>query len=119
MFSIKYQKGCDNVAADALSHVTLKLNAETVKSILDGVAIGTMERADAHDPAVAQADEEIHKLSQKAVILAQATHIYLHVTDVVTTEEEDPTLKAVIKQISGQKVQDLKHLLGDDANTEV
>ena len=27
-------------------------------------------------------------------------------------------LKAVIKWISGQKVQDLKHMLGDDANTE-
>ena len=33
-FSIEYQKG-DNSDADAPSHVTLKLNAETVKSILD------------------------------------------------------------------------------------
>ena len=43
-FSIKYQKGCDNVAADALSHVTSKLNAETVKSILDGVALGNYQK---------------------------------------------------------------------------
>ena len=46
---------------DALSQVTLKLDAETVKSILDGVTMGMTERADAHDPAVAEADEEIHK----------------------------------------------------------
>ena len=61
MFSIKYQKGCDNVAADAMSWVTLKLNAETVKSILDGVTMGTTRRVDAHDLAVVKADEEIHK----------------------------------------------------------
>ena len=35
-FSIEYQKGCDNAATDALSWVTSELNAETVKSILDG-----------------------------------------------------------------------------------
>ena len=60
-FSIEYQKGCDNAATDALSHITSKLNTETVKSILDGDTIGTTERADAHDPMVAKADEEIHK----------------------------------------------------------
>ena len=48
-FSIEYQKGCDNAAGDALSHVALKLNADTVKSSLDGVAMGTTKRADAHD----------------------------------------------------------------------
>ena len=53
MFSIKYQKGCENGATDALSHVTLKLNAETMKSILDGVNMGTTKRADAHAPVLA------------------------------------------------------------------
>ena len=52
---------CDNAATDALSHGTSKLNAETMKSILDRVTVGTTERADAHDLAVAWADEEIHK----------------------------------------------------------
>ena len=56
MFSIGYQKGCDNAAADALSQVTSKLDAETVKLILDGVNMGTVERADAHDLVVAKAD---------------------------------------------------------------
>ena len=69
-FSIKYQKECDNVATDALGHVTSKLNAETVKSILDGVTVGTTERADAHDLAVAEADKNIHKPFQETAILA-------------------------------------------------
>ena len=38
-FSIEYQKERDNAVADALSHVTSKLDAEVVKSILDGVTI--------------------------------------------------------------------------------
>ena len=32
--------------------------------------MGTIERGDAHDLAVAQADEEIHKPFQETVILA-------------------------------------------------
>ena len=70
------------------------------KSILDGVTVGTTKRADAHDPAVANADEEIHKPVQRTVILAQAACIDLHVTDCKTDQV------------------DLKHLLGDDTNTE-
>ena len=69
-FSIEYQKGHDNAAAYALSWVISKLNAETMKSLLDGVTMGTAERADAHDPVVAKVDEEIHKPLQETAILA-------------------------------------------------
>ena len=51
-FSIRYQKGRGNAVADALSHVASKLNAEAVKSILDGITIGTAGRANGHDPTV-------------------------------------------------------------------
>ena len=61
MFSIKYHKGRDNAVVDALSHVMSKLDAEVVKFILDGVTVGTIGRADAHDPMVTEADERIHK----------------------------------------------------------
>ena len=67
-FSIEYQKGRDNAVADALSHVTSKLNAEAVKSILDRVTIGTAGRADAHDPVVAEADERIHKPVEETAV---------------------------------------------------
>ena len=44
------------------------------------------------------------------MVLARAaqTHVDLHVTDWVTTQQEDPILKTMIKWISNQKVQDLK-----------
>ena len=57
-FSIKYQNGRDNAVADALIHVTTKLNAEVVKSNLGGVMVGTAERADIHDPTVDEANKK-------------------------------------------------------------
>ena len=59
-----------------------------MKSILDGVTMGTMKRAVAHDLAVAQADEETCKLVQETATLAQAACIHLHVTDWVTAQQE-------------------------------
>ena len=88
MFSIEYQKGHDNVATDDLSSVTSKLDVGTVKSILDGVTMGTTEIEDAHDLVVAKADKEIHNPAQEMAILAGATCIDLHVTNWVTTQQE-------------------------------
>ena len=59
-FSIEYQKARDNTVADALSHVALKLNAEAVKSFLDGVTVVTTGRANAYDSVVAKVDKRIH-----------------------------------------------------------
>ena len=69
---------------------------------------------------MAKADEEIHKQVQETVILARATqaHVNLHVTDWVIALQEDPIFKTVIEWISNQKEQDLKHMLGDNSNTE-
>ena len=93
---------------------------ETVKSILDGVTVRSTGRVDAYDPVVAETDIEIHKQVWEAAILARAshTHVNLHVTDWVATQWEDPVLKATVNWIPNQKAQDLKHLLGDDMNTE-
>ena len=55
--SIKYQKGRDNAVADALSHVTSKLDTEALRTILDRVNVGTAGRADVHDLTVAEADK--------------------------------------------------------------
>ena len=44
--------------------------------------------------------------------------VTLHVTDWVATQGEDPVLKAMINLILNWEVQDLKHLLGDNTNTE-
>ena len=80
--------------------------------------MGMTERADAQYLVVANADEEIHKPVQETVSLAQAAHIKLHITDWVTTQQEDPILKSTIEWISGQIVQDLKYLQGENTNTE-
>ena len=89
-----------------------------MKSILDGVTVRIIERADAHDLVVPKADEEILKPVQGTVIMIQAAHLDLYMTDGITAQQEDPMLKTAIEWISSQKVQDLKHLLGNDANTE-
>ena len=90
-----------------------------MKSILDGVTVGSTGRADAHDTVVTEADEEIHKQVQETAVQARTApmHVNLHVTDWVAAQWEDPILRTMIKCISSQKVQDLKHLLGDNVNT--
>ena len=82
--------------------------------------MGTTEISDTQDPAVAKADEEIHKPVQETSFLARATQacVNLHVTDWVTTQQEDPILKTMIEWISNKKVYDVKHPLGGDTNTE-
>ena len=40
-FLLEYQKGRDNAAADALSHITTHLPPEAVQAVLDGAAMGT------------------------------------------------------------------------------
>ena len=52
-----------------------------MKSILDGVTIGTTNRTDAPYLMVAKADEEKHKPVKGTAILAQAVCIDLHLTD--------------------------------------
>ena len=120
MLSIEYQKGRDNVIADALSHIASKLDTEVVRSILARVTVGAVERADAYDMAVAEANERIHKQVEETAVQARDAqmHVNLHVTDWVPAQEEDSILKIVMEWISTHKVQDLKHLLGDHTTTE-
>ena len=120
IFSIEYQKGRDSAVADALSHFASKLNAEAVKSILDGVTIGTARRANGHDLMVAEANKRIHKQVEETAVQAQATHMHviMHVTDWVAAQQEDPILKIVMEWISSYRVQDLKHLMGNHAAME-
>ena len=46
------------MAIDALNQVTPKLDAESMTSILDGITVGMMERANIQDLVVAESDEE-------------------------------------------------------------
>ena len=64
------------------------------------------KRADAHHPAVADADEDIHKQVWETAILARAAQVCvdLHVTNWVTANQEDLILKTLIEWISDWKV---------------
>ena len=91
-----------------------------MKSILDGVTIGTAGRANAHDPMVAETDKRIHHQVNETAVQGHATHmcVNLHVMHWVVAQQEDPILKIVMEWISSHKVQDLKHLLGDHTMME-
>ena len=62
-FELEYQKGYDNTVADVLSQVTTWLDPETVKSILNGVALGTEHCAEVHDPAIVEGNQCLQKTS--------------------------------------------------------
>ena len=51
-FELEYQKGCDNMVADALSWVPSQMDPDTVRSILDWVTLGTVHRTTVHDPTI-------------------------------------------------------------------
>ena len=51
-----------------MSHI--EAECRNMKSIMDGVTVGTTKRADAHYLVVAKADKEIHKPVQETMILA-------------------------------------------------
>ena len=44
--------------ADALSQITTCLGLEAVQAILDGAAIGTLQRAEGEDPAVIKGEQQ-------------------------------------------------------------
>ena len=83
MFRIEYQKGRDNAVAYALSCVTSTLDAEVVKSILDGVTVGTIGRLGAHDLVVVGADQRISEQVEETAVQVSATQtcVNLHVKD--------------------------------------
>ena len=60
-FELEYQKGHDNMVADILSQATTQLDSETVKSILDVLALRTVHWAKVHDPAMVEGDQHLEQ----------------------------------------------------------
>ena len=65
-FSLEYQKGADNGAADTLSWVPVKHDHVTVQSLLEGAIIGAADRSEA---------EANESLLCKHVCLAEETRV--------------------------------------------
>ena len=64
-----------------------------VRSILDGVALGTVHWADVHDPTVVESN---HCLEQEVCVTAGHALVQMHVPDWAESQREDPVLGAVL-----------------------
>ena len=77
-FELEYQKGHDNTVADALCWVTTQLDLVMVKSIIDGVTLGSTHWAQVHNPTIVEGD---HSLEQEVHVAAGHELVQMHVTD--------------------------------------
>ena len=114
-FKLEYQKGFDNTVVDVLSQVTTQLNPDTVRSILNGVALGAVHQAEVHNPTVVESD---HCLEQEVHVATGCTLIQIHVTDWAEAQREDPMLSAVLDWLKAQKKTDLKALLAEHTSSK-
>ena len=108
-FQLEYQKKCDNTMADTLSHVTTQLDLDMVKSILDGVTLGSAHWVEVHDPAIVEAD---CCLEQEVCITV------MHVTDREAAQKEDLMLSTVLDWLKAQKKTHLMALLAEYTSTK-
>ena len=90
-FTLEYQKGADNGAADALSWVPVCRNHEMVKSLLEGALVGAPDRGEA------EASEELlceHVRLENKACLKVAKLAPMHIVDWGEAQEADATLAA-------------------------
>ena len=114
-FTSEYWKGCDNIVADLLSWVTTQLDPDTVKSILNRVALGMAHWAEVHDPAMVEGNQH---LEQEVCVATCCALKEMHVTDWAEAQREDTMLSAVSDWLKAQKQTDLKVLLAEHASGE-
>ena len=114
-FELEYQKGCDNTLADVLSWVSTQLDQDTVRSILDGVAMGSVHQAKVHNPTIVEGD--CH-LKQEVHVTIGHVLVQMHVTDWTEAQREDPMLSTVLDWLKAQKKTDLMALLAENASSE-
>ena len=114
-FKLEYQKGCDNTVADALSWVTTWLDLDTVRSILNGVTLGTSCQVKVHSPAILEGD---HSLGQEVHVAVGHALVQMHVTDWAEAQKEDSMLSTVFDWLKAQKKTDLKVLLAEHTSSK-
>ena len=104
-FQLEYQKGWDNTVADALSSITTCLSPKAVQSILDGVTLDRVHRAEGHDPSVVEGD---HYIEKEVHVTVGWVQVEMHVTDWAVAQKGDPVLNAVLSWLGTQKKTDLR-----------
>ena len=86
---LEYQKGADNRVADALSHVPICHNHETVQSLLEGTIMGAMDRGEAE---VSEELEGEHEHFGNEAWVQAARLVPIHIMDWGEAQEVDPLL---------------------------
>ena len=121
-FELKYQKGTDNGAADALSQVPISHNWQTVQSLLEGTIVGAANRreAEANEGLL----EEHERLSWEARVQAAKLEL-MHIVDWEQAQEVDVALAGCHKWLHLRKGMPpprrdilLKECLGVEAEME-
>ena len=101
--------------ADALSQVSTQLDPDTVRSILNGVALGSVHWAEVHDPTIVEGD---HHLEQEVHVTTGHTLVQMYITDWAKAQEEDLMLSTVLDWLKAQKKTDLKACLAEHTSSE-
>ena len=76
--------------ADVLSQITTQQDLDTMKSVLNGIALGKVHWAIVHDPAIVESD---HHLEQEVHVTTGHAPVQMHVTDWAEAQGEDPALQ--------------------------
>ena len=121
-FTLEYQKGADNGAADALSQVPIHHNRETVCSLLEGANIGAVDQSEVEANAELLC-EHVHLEDEVRVQVAKLAP--MHVVDWEEAQEADTVLPACRKWLKACKDTPpqkrdalLKKYLGNQVDTE-
>ena len=86
-----------------------------MRSILDGVALGSAHQAKVHDPAIVKGD---CCLEQEVCVTTGHTFVQMHVTDWDKAQKENLMLSAVLDWLKAQKKTDLKALLAEHTSSK-
>ena len=93
-----------------MSQVTTHLKPEAVQAVLDGAAVGALQRAERENPAIVENDQQ---LEQEVCVTTGQVQVEMHVTNWAAAQKEDPELNAVLHWLETRKKADLKTLLGE------
>ena len=99
-FSLEYQKGSDNAAADALSRVPIRHDRKTVRSLLEGSVTGVTERGEVLISRSLRAECDRLDNEAQARALKSAP---MHITNWEEAQCEDALLAACYKWLSKKK----------------
>ena len=99
-FSLEYQKGTDNAAADALSRVPIRHDRKTVRSLLEGSVTSVTERGEVLISRSLKAESDRLDNKARAHALKSA---HMHITNWEEAQCEDALLAACYKWLSKKK----------------